>query len=451
MSVAWLIAALVLFGPTGVHESEAELWPMTLRAATRIALDNSEFARVVASDGVGTTGGCFETHRVCNVEPGPEISIGPECGVHEKRANFVIMGVNADRSHSRFKADAMALVRSVEQQYWNLSQAHAAFRSADLAATAAHDLFDETPAYLVQCCDQWNDVADAATTAKRLDVDVLRRMSDVNTAERQLRGALGLPAENKRRIIPSTQPTEQQIVFDWNTCLSEMMEEQPDILHQQTIVRLAELQLLLARNQLIPRLDECTVFRLEGMGQILETPQEMAVAQFRKFLHPLHDLTSGCGDLGKDMSDYRNFLTRQVGLTIQSPPHGVALRSPLANTRAAQYVLLRSRGLERQVIQKTTHALARLFLEVDANYRQYSTGKRLRATAAQRLDSQRADYGEGRITIDRVVDAVSQYATAVASESHHLATYNIMLAALSEAKGTLLADREIGVRLGVGP
>ena len=93
----------------------------------------------------------------------------------------------------------------------------------------------------------------------------------------------------------------------------------------------------------------------------------------------------------------------------------------------------------QQVVHQATHTLARFFLEIDANYKQFKTATRLRAAAAQRLDAQRAYYEEGRITIDRFLDAVSQYATAVATEAQYKTTYNIAIVALEEAKGTLLA------------
>jgi RNA polymerase sigma factor (sigma-70 family) len=99
----------------------------------------------------------------------------------------------------------------------------------------------------------------------------------------------------------------------------------------------------------------------------------------------------------------------------------------------------------RQVLHLQTHALARSFLEVDANYKQIMTATRMRTSATARLDAQRAFYNEGRITIDRLLDAVSQYVTAAATEFQYKTHYNIALTHLSEAKGTLLADREIAV------
>ena len=99
----------------------------------------------------------------------------------------------------------------------------------------------------------------------------------------------------------------------------------------------------------------------------------------------------------------------------------------------------------QQVLHRQTHSLARFFRDVDAAYKQIGMASRFRKSAAERLDAQQAYYKEGRITVDRLLDAVSQYFTAMATESQYKTLYNIALANLSEAKGTLLADREIVV------
>src|SRR5208282_3857859 len=52
---------------------------------------------------------------------------------------------------------------------------------------------------------------------------------------------------------------------------------------------------------------------------------------------------------------------------------------------------------------------------------------------------------------DRFLDAVSQYASAVAQEAQYKMTYNISIVALEEAKGTLLAYNNIAVAEGPHP
>ena len=105
----------------------------------------------------------------------------------------------------------------------------------------------------------------------------------------------------------------------------------------------------------------------------------------------------------------------------------------------------RCRESLQQVIRETTHSLARFFLEIDSNFKQFKTATRLRAKAALRLESQGAYYKEGRVTIDRYLDSVNHYATAVATEAQYKTTYNISIIALEEAKGTLLDYKQIAV------
>jgi hypothetical protein len=270
----------------------------------------------------------------------------------------------------------------------------------------------------------------------------------VITTERQLRNILGLPPADNRRIIPVTPPTEARLEPDWDASLAQMINFQPDIVQQQLLVRVAELQLLIARNQLLPQLSLNALYQFNGLGQQLDSAEAVMTGAALKALNPVIANQQVRAGLEQQPGMYSNFITWQVGFTFQAP---LGMRSPLANTRQAQYVLLRARAYLQQVVHQTTHSLARFFLEIDANYKQFKTASRLRAAAAQRLEAQRAYYEEGRITIDRFLDAVSQYATAVATEAQYKTTYNISIVALEEAKGTLLAYDNISVAEGPHP
>jgi outer membrane protein TolC len=248
--------------------------------------------------------------------------------------------------------------------------------------------------------------------------------------------------------MPVTPATEARIEPDWDSSLAEMLESQPDVVQQKVLVRIAELQLLLARNQLLPRLSLNALDQLKTVGCRFDSPDAVFIGSALKALSPAINGAEAPSGVDPDPSS-NNFLTKQVGVTCACPLGRQGY--PFANARSAQYVLLRSRAYYQQVVHQTTHSLARFFLEIDANYKQLQTAKRLREAAAQRLDAQRAYYEEGRITIDRFLDSVSQYATAVATEAQYKATYNISIVALEEAKGTLLAYDNISVAEGPRP
>jgi RNA polymerase sigma factor (sigma-70 family) len=107
--------------------------------------------------------------------------------------------------------------------------------------------------------------------------------------------------------------------------------------------------------------------------------------------------------------------------------------------------LERRKDFHKQVIHQATHALSRMFLEIDANFKQFMTARQLRASAAIRLESARAMYEEGRWLQDRFLDAIATYHTAVANEAQYKTTYNISIVAFEEVKGTLLEHDKITV------
>ena len=169
-----------------------------------------------------------------------------------------------------------------------------------------------------------------------------------------------------------------------------------------------------------------------------------------KGIDPRISLMQRAAGLNTNPGIYKNFQQWQIGLQFIAP---LGFRSALAQTRAAQYQLLRQRSFLQQIVHQTTHSLARFFLEVDANYKQFKTAQRLRQAAQIRLESARAYYEEGKtgFTIDRLLDAVSQYADAIAQEAQFKTSYNTSIAALEEAKGTLLAYDNIAVAEGPSP
>ena len=362
--------------PRTTNEPEAgDIWPMTLHQAMRIALDSCEIVRVIAFGAEGIPVGGFE--------PTP-LKIGTSAKASDaKPAPIVIARLYADANPWRFKAEVVAHVRSVEQQYWNLAQAHVQLWAADRAVSLADEILKREQAELKVGRGTAADVAEAAQQLEQFNLELVTRTSDIITSERQLRNILGLPPADNRRIIPVTPATEAKLEPVWDTCVDEMLEQSPEI-----------------------------VQRKMALGKLRDALAiESASMRFGPVAAPS----------GKQQPDVR-----------KDDPEN------------SQRITQQETEL-RQSIRQQIHSLARFFLEIDANHKQLQTAKRLRVAAADRLDTQRAYYEEGRITIDRFLHAVSLYATAVGTEAQYKATYNTAIVALKEAKGTLLADYGIVV------
>ena len=418
-----------------------EIWPMTVQEAIAVALDNSEIVRVISlgDRGIPIQTNCFDppTQRA----PRPPLPAGVPDGVNNDGQSFVIARLNADATSFRFKSAVMADVRTVEQRYWALGQAHAALWAADQAVNMARDVVETMTDADVQC-DRVDELAEASERLGQFEHALVDRTSDVIVAERAFRTTLGLPETYNRRIIPVTPPSHAPLEPDWETCLAEMTHQQPDIIQQKLLTRLAELQLVITRHAGLPQESLNAVYEMNALGQTLDSHEDTLMSTFLGSVEMMSPRTFKrfTRRLARSSSEAEDVL-ELVERTASEPPQ--MPRRGMINTRQAQYKLLRSRAFLGQVVHQTTHSLAHGFLDVDAGYKYYATAERLRRAAEQQLQAQRAEWDEGRITTDRLLDAVEQYAILVANEHRYLAAYNSAIAFLSECKGTLLADHNI--------
>ena len=407
---------------------------LTLRDAIRIGLDHSEVIRVIRL--------YAQSIPVVDIEPLTPDNVADLFALtvqFHPAADVVIAPLNRDGSIWEFQAAAMAHVRSIERQYWSLWQMQVAVEARESAVKQGEEFLARERAEPEVSRGPATDLAAVEKQVEDFRLNLVTATSDLIAAERQLRDILGLPEADGRRIIAVASPIEARVEPDWDASVREMIASQPDIAQQKVFVRLAELQLLVARNQPLPPLSPDERRQIEGLDRAALGGVDVSAILGRLAPQPDPRLVPQPDPTGQP--EYF-----EIGGRFMMPK---GFRVPLANTRQAQYQLLRKRATLQQIIHETTHSLARFFLEVDANYKQFRTARRLNLAAKERLEAQRTFYDEGRVTLDRLLDAIGQRADAVAQEARYLAGYNTSLATLEESKGTLLAYD--GVEIADGP
>jgi outer membrane protein TolC len=385
--------------------------------------------------------------RVSQPLLGGSDQFGPS-GLEANRAPIVAARIDADISVWKFKSSVMEMVRSIEQQYWALAQVHLQYWSRETAVELGSEILRKKQAEFETGKGSLPDVAEANEQLQRFKLQMLQATADLITTERQLRNLLGLKPNDNRRIIPVTAPIEARIVPDWDSSFMQMMNFNPDIVRAQLGVRIAELNLLVVRNQLLPALNLDALYQFNGLGKDLSSAMGVMTGKSILAIDPNISLFERDAGLNTNPARYKNFTTWQVGLTFQMP---LGFRQDLAATRAAQYTLLRQRAGLQQIVHQTTHLLSRYFLEVDSNFKLYRTAVQLREAAEQRLEAQRSFYEVGSITIDRYLDALNRWADAYAQEAQYRNQYNTSIAVLEEIKGTLLAYDNIALSEGPQP
>jgi hypothetical protein len=131
----------------------------------------------------------------------------------------------------------MVMVRTIAQRYWQLSHQNAQLLAARTASEMAEEILKREKESPKDSRDAMENVAEATRWVEQFHLVLVGKMSDWITSERQLREVLGLPLADDRRIVPISVAVDTKIETDWNSSLSTMLENQPDVVRAREIAK----------------------------------------------------------------------------------------------------------------------------------------------------------------------------------------------------------------------
>lgn len=197
MKLAWCAIALAL---AGAGEKDKETWPLTLRDAIRIGLDNSEIVRVIFQGKAAIPiGNCFGPPCAAI----PPIPIDLPKGIQIDRSSLVIGRLNADVSIPRFESAVMADIRSINRQYWSLAEAYAALWTAAQTVHLGQEVVSIEQANLTLPHGGIADVAEAAQRLEAFQKVLASRKTEVQTSEHSSASSWAFPNPTTARSSPS--------------------------------------------------------------------------------------------------------------------------------------------------------------------------------------------------------------------------------------------------------
>lgn len=143
---------------------------------------------------------------------------------------------------------------------------------------------------------------------------------------------------------------------------------------------------------------------------------------------------AGPADVAAEQSVEREIaLTFLPSLAQSLPPVAASPKADETETAAERVKL----------IHRKTHDLARYFLEVGANFKQFQTATKLQAEALTNLEALRSDYDRRGIDVGVYLEAVDRWTRAVSQSADFKARYNTSIASFGRAKGTLLDHDQV--------
>ena len=238
-------------------------------------------------------------------------------------------------------------------------------------------------------------------------------LNGVQAAERRLRLLIGLPISDGTLIRSSDEPNDAPIIFDWDSISVEAIELRGELQQQRLEVKRREMELLAAKNHLMPSLDLVSIYRIRGLD--------------KRFAG--HD--SAFSELAT--LDYQEY---EASLELKLP---VGFRQGHAAVRHAHFQLARNRAILRAQEQQILHDLAAVVADCDRAYAQMQTNMNRYLAASDALEVLEANRNAGLpVNLEQLLDAQRRISEAQSKYFLSSAEYTVATKNVQFEKGTLL-------------
>ncbi len=359
---------------------------------------------------------------------------GAQTGMYN---GVMLARINTDIALADFEASVRNLVSDTEVAYWEL---YFLYRNLD-AVIAGRDASLSTWRKVHTLYRIGGKGGEAEKEAQAREQYYLfksaaeQSLNALYAGEAKMRYLLGLAATDGRLIRPKDEPTTAKVVFDWHEVLNEGLVRSVELREQKWIVKRRELELIAAKNFLLPKLDFIAQYRWLGLGNDL-LPQGGGGNELflQEGSNAYESLLSG------------KFQEWQTGFQLNMP---LGFRREMAGVRNAQLQLAKERAKLQEGELELSHQLAYAIRDLDANHVLSETNFNRRIAAQREVEAVTAAYETDTVTIDRVLDAQKKLAQAESDYYRSLVDYNKAIAQVHYRKGSLLEYN--GVYLAEGP
>jgi len=261
-------------------------------------------------------------------------------------------------------------------------------------------------------------------------------MQQLYEVESRLRFLMGLAATDGRTIRPKGAPTAARVEFEWRAIHTEALVRSPELRSQKWAIKQRELELMSAKNQLLPQLDVGVVYRWLGLGDDLINADRNGLNFPAAGSTAFDELTEG---KFQEVSFFVNFAMP------------VGLRRELGGVRNAQLQLARAKAVLEDMELNTSHLLSSAIRNLDFQYElAQSHFNRWQASQEEVEASSALELG-GKITLDIVLEAQRRRAQGQIDYHRALCDYNKALAEVHYRKASLLEYNNIYLAEGTWP
>jgi len=301
-----------------------------------------------------------------------------------------------------------------ERTYWQLVQAERELAIAERLYNETVRTVDLLKARVGQDVSRVQ-VSQAFASAESRAAALLRARQQVQNLSDQLKRIMNdpdMPVSSGTTVLPASDPVEQPITFVFEDQIKTALDNRLELGQQQLRIDSATLAMAVAKNNLLPQLNLQATGALQGVGDSV-------------------------GNAFENVED--EYSTWSIGFQLEIPIGNRAARSIHNRSK-----LQRQQAIDsyRALIEQIALDVKQQLRDVEVSYNEIAATRRARFAAADNLGAlQQREDNQEPLTPDFVnlkLDAQGRLADTARAEAASISSYNIAIARLERAKGTIL-------------
>lgn len=355
-------------------------------------------------------------------------------GKENNRSQIVVAQNNHKQSEEQFRNSVQNILFQAYQSYWELVFAGRDHEVKSLSLELAREQLERNRIQVEIGTLAPIETIQAEQQVATRELQLLQAEVALRDREDDLKRILNIDAASEYgwdvSIVPTAEPEVNTDPIDVAAAIRSAMDNDPVLRQRQIDLMSSELNLKVARNQLLPDVSFTGGITLTGQGgnRIVTSGGGLGGGSILEvqpggFQDSLSNLFS---------ADFRNW---SVGLSVSFP-----LNNWGAKAQHAQAVI-NERSVRTQIVdreQELRVEVLKAARQVETGAQQVEQSRIARELAERQLDAEQRKFAVGTTTNFQVLDFQRQLADAQSAELRSAINYMNSLARLEQAKGTIL-------------
>ncbi len=343
---------------------------------------------------------------------------------------IVLAGIDTEMAEQEFIRQLQSHLLEVNRAYWSLFMERSSLAQKVSLYLKTASIYNQLVAR--QRIDaQQSQLASAQAALSNRRSDLVRAETAVKNAETRLRALINseqLGEGDVIEIIPSQLPLTSYTSSDITTELETGMQHRPEIIAAVKDVKAGSIRLNMAKNEMLPLLNMITLVYVSG----LQGDSDLKQAWVDQF--------------GRGAPSY------SVGLNYEIP---FGNRASRARAQRRQIELRQLQEKYQAVLENVKAEIEVAVRELNASYRELTAKNRARKAAVTEAETLKARWnkmidgnGTAGLNLIALLEAQERVTQAEFEYSNAQLIYNLAMANLKRANGTLLQAEKINMDRG---